>query len=252
MKNIFDLFSISPDKDLLIDENDIKKVYNKARWSVFLSATIGYGMYYVCRLSLNVIKKPLVDAGILSEKELGVIGSILFITFAIGKFTNGFLADRSNIRRFLAFGILVSALVNLVLGFTHSFVLFIVLWAVNGWAQSMGAAPCVVSLSRWFGEKERGTYYGLWSSSHNIGEALTFIVIAFIVSLLGWKWGFWGAGILGLVGFCIIATFMKDTPGSCRLPPITKYKDETNKQQIEGDLQAIAKAQRTELRNPAI
>lgn len=31
------------------------------QWSTFLSATFGYGMYYVCRLSLNVVKKPIVD-----------------------------------------------------------------------------------------------------------------------------------------------------------------------------------------------
>lgn len=78
---------------------------------------IGYGLYSICRLSLNVIKKPIVDAGVLSEAELGIIGSVLFITYAVGKFANGFLADCGNIRRFLAAGLLVSALVNLVLGF---------------------------------------------------------------------------------------------------------------------------------------
>ena len=48
--------------------------------------------------SLNVVKKPIVEEGIFSETELGIIGAVLFFTYAIGKFTNGFLADRSNIR----------------------------------------------------------------------------------------------------------------------------------------------------------
>ena len=52
------------------------------KWSTFLSATFGYGMYYVCRLSLNVVKKPIVDEGIFSETELGIIGSVLFFTYA--------------------------------------------------------------------------------------------------------------------------------------------------------------------------
>ena len=42
------------------------------QWSTFLSATFGYGMYYVCRLSLNVVKKPIVDEGIFSETEQSV------------------------------------------------------------------------------------------------------------------------------------------------------------------------------------
>ena len=39
------------------------------KWSTFLSATFGYGMYYVCRLSLNVVKKPIVDEGIFSKQN---------------------------------------------------------------------------------------------------------------------------------------------------------------------------------------
>ena len=123
--SLLSYFGVSPDKPMLTDEQEIKQKYNRLRWSVFLSATLGYGMYYVCRLSLNVIKKPIVDAGVLSETELGIIGSALFVTYAVGKFANGFLADRSNIRRFLSVGIFISALINLFLGFTTSFYVFV-------------------------------------------------------------------------------------------------------------------------------
>lgn len=148
--------------------------------------------------------------------------SSVYHIYPVGKFANGFLADRSNVRMMLAFGMLISALINLVLGNTNTFFFFVALWAVNGWVQSMGAAPCVVALSRWFTEKERGTYYGLWSSSHNIGEALTFVATVLIVSAMGWQWGFKGAGIIGLLGFAIILIFMRYTPGSCGLPPINQ------------------------------
>ena len=174
------------------EEQRRKMTYYK--WSTFLSATLGYGMYYVCRLSLNVVKKPIVEEGVFSETELGIIGSVLFFTYAIGKFTNGFLADRSNINRFMSTGLLVTALVNLCLGFVNSFILFAVLWGISGWFQSMGAASCVVGLSRWFDDKERGSFYGFWSASHNIGEALTFIIVASVVSAWGWRYGFWGLG----------------------------------------------------------
>ena len=45
----------------------------RLQWSTFLAATLGYGMYYVCRLSLNVVKKPIVDEGVFSETELGIM-----------------------------------------------------------------------------------------------------------------------------------------------------------------------------------
>ena len=220
------------------------------KWSTFLSATFGYGMYYVCRLSLNVVKKPIVDEGIFSETELGIIGSVLFFTYAIGKFTNGFLADRSNINRFMTTGLLITALVNLCLGFTNSFILFAILWGISGWFQSMGAASCVVGLSRWFTDKERGSYYGFWSASHNIGEALTFLIIASIVSVLGWRYGFFGAGIVGLIGALIVWKFFHDTPESMGFPSVNVPKQK--KEMSETETADFNKAQRQVLLMPAI
>ena len=153
----------------------------------------------------------------------------------------------------MSIGLLVTALINLILGFTTSFAVFVVLWAINGWAQAMGAAPCVVSISRWFGNKERGTFYGLWSSSHNIGEAITFIVTSAIVARLGWQWGFRGAAILALIGFAIVAIFMRDTPQSCGLPSIADYKgDMTAAQKKEEDGKSVGDLQKAVLKNPAV
>lgn len=230
------------------EEQRKKMTYYK--WSTFLSATLGYGMYYVCRLSLNVVKKPIVEEGVFSETELGIIGSVLFFTYAIGKFTNGFLADRSNINRFMSTGLLVTALVNLCLGFVNSFILFAVLWGISGWFQSMGAASCVVGLSRWFDDKERGSFYGFWSASHNIGEALTFIIVASVVSAWGWRYGFWGAGMVGIVGALVVWQFFHDNPQSKGLPLVNQPKEK--KVMTETEAADYNKAQKQVLLMPAI
>ena len=226
LKHIIDFYKVSApapcNGDFLPEQ---KQRLKRLQWSTFLAATLGYSMYYVCRLSLNVVKKPIVDEGIFSETELGIIGSVLFFTYAIGKFSNGFLADRSNINRFMSTGLLVTALINLCLGFINSFILFAILWGISGWFQSMGAASCVVGLSRWFTDKDRGSFYGFWSASHNIGEAMTFIIIASVVSALGWRYGFLGAGLVGLLGTLIIWRFFHDTPQSKGLPPVNAPKE---------------------------
>ena len=251
LKSILNFYRVSQPKPCNGEAvSEQKRRLRRLQWSTFLAATVGYGLYYVCRLSLNVVKKPIVEEGIFSETELGIIGSVLFFTYAIGKSTNGFLADRSNIRRFMSTGLLVTALVNLCLGFVHSFVLFAVLWGLSGWFQSMGAASCVVGLSRWFTDKERGSFYGFWSASHNIGEALTFIVVASVVSALGWRFGFFGAGLVGLLGALIVWRFFRDTPQSEGLPPVNAPKAE--KERSGAEAEAFNRAQKAVLRNPAI
>lgn len=234
------------------ERNDptLQQRFKRIRLATFLSATMGYGIYYVCRLSMNIVRKPIVEDGVFSETELGIIGSCLFFVYAVGKLTNGFLADRSNVKRFMSTGLLCSAIINLVLGFTNSFYAFVLLWGLNGWFQSMGAASGVVSLSRWYSSKERGTYYGFWSASHNIGEALTFISIALVVSWMGWRYGMIGAGVIGLLGFLMMATFMRDTPQSQGFlldKETVKDSGDAKKQSAE-----FSRAQKAVLRNPAI
>lgn len=184
------------------------------QWAVFAAATLGYGLYYVCRLSLSVVKAPVIAAGVLTEAQMGLVGSALFYVYAAGKLANGFLADRFSLRRMFALGLLVSAAVNLVLGWVPGFVAFLLLWAVNGWAQSMGAPACVVGLTRWFDRGQRGTFYGLWSSSHNIGEGLTFVLTAAVVSAWGWRAGFEAAGLAGLAGVGLIWLLYRDAPAA--------------------------------------
>lgn len=251
LKNIINFYRVSQPKPCNEESlSEQKQRLKRFQWSTFLAATLGYGMYYVCRLSLNVVKKPIVDEGVFSETELGIIGAVLFFTYAVGKFMNGFLADRSNINRFMSTGLLVTALVNLCLGFVHSFILFAVLWGISGWFQSMGAASCVVGLSRWFTDKKRGSFYGFWSASHNIGEAMTFIIVASIVSALGWRYGFLGAGLVGLIGALVVWRFFHDTPKSKGLPAVNA--PEKKKEMDALETEEFNRAQKAVLRNPAI
>lgn len=235
---------------ILTDVATIGRKYRKYRISVFTSATLGYALFYVCRLSLSVAKKPLVDANIFTESELGKIGSALFFSYAIGKLINGFFSDRTNISRFITTGLLLTALINMALGFFPYFLIFLVMWGLNGWFQSLGAAPCVIAITRWFKAEDRGTYYGIWSASHNIGKAITFSLLPFLIGIGGWQWGFWGAGALGIIGAIMVFFFLHDSPESMGLPPV-----ETQRIQVRadgGDEKSISVSQKEILKNPYI
>ncbi len=205
-------------------------LYKKLRWQVFLAGTFGYSLYYVCRTTLNVVKKPMIDSGLFDARQLGYVSSALLFAYAFGKFVNGFLADHVNTRRFMATALALSAGANAVMGvmgFAAGTVpagallaVFIVMWAVNGWTQSTGSPGAVVGLSRWYPLKQRGTYYGFFSLSHNLGEWLSFLFVGLLVGALGWKWGFWGAALAGAAGVALILMLMHDTPESRGLPPV--------------------------------
>lgn len=229
---IYSKYRISKPSAYKVPAAQVESRYRQLRMRTFAGATIAYSLYYVCRLAFSIVKQPVVDAGLLSATELGLIGSGFLLVYAAGKFVNSFFADYCNIRRFMASGLFFSAAINLLLAFLGyagsalgipSFVimiLFSVLWGLNGLCQSMGAAPGVISLSRWFPRKERGTWYSIFSASPYIGEALAFVLLGFMVKHCGWLSCFVVASVLGFVGAGVALFLISDTPESRGLPSI--------------------------------
>ena len=244
-----------------MEPDKVEDRYRSLRNRTFWGVTAAYSLYYVCRMSLNVVKQPLIDEGVLSAGELGIIGSAFFFVYAVGKFMNGFIADYCNIRRFMATGLFVSSLINLILGavgvlndaFSMStsliFILFAVLWGANGWMQSMGSPPGVICLSRWFPKSKRGTYYSIFSSTPYVGEFLSFIITGLIVGALGWKAGFIVAAVAGLIGSLIILLLVSDTPESKGLPSVQVLSRETVSKE---DTMPTKELQKYVLKHPGI
>ena len=242
----FNFFKMSGPSETKVPAEKQDKVYKSLRFQTFVAGTIGYSLYYVCRTGLNVVKGPIIQEGFLTATQLGAISSCLLYAYAAGKFVNGVLADRSNIKRFMAAGLSVSAFTNLVFGLTGLWstgvgvLLLCGLWTLNGWAQSMGTAPAVIGLSRWYPLSIRGTYYGFFSSSHNIGEGLSFVFCGALVGLMGWQWGFVGSAVAGVLGVIIIMLFMHDNPESKGLKQVEVLTGEKTQEQV--DAEAAAKA----------
>ena len=262
MSRITEFYRISPAAPAREqDEASRDKYYRRLRLQAFVAATLGYSLYYVCRTSLNVMKKPILDSGSLDASQLGVIGSALLFAYAVGKFVNGFIADYCNIKRFMATGLTVSFIANLCVGLlglfsgggtlatTTLFVVFAVLWGINGWSQSMGAAPAIISLSRWYPLKERGTYYGFFSASHNLGEFFSFLFVGSIVTFAGWQAGFFGSALAGAIGVVILLCWLHDTPESKGLPPVEALAHE---KPAPGADKSVREIQKQVLRTPAV
>jgi MFS transporter, OPA family, sugar phosphate sensor protein UhpC len=223
---LFRYFATGADRPVIEDTARIEAEYRSNRLRVMLAITLGYGVIYTCRLAIGVVKKPLIDAEIFSPAELGQIGSALFYTYALGKLTNGFLADHANMKRFLAVGFLLSALCNIGMGFSTMLTLSIVLWGLNGWFQSLGAPAGVVAMTAWFSNRERGRYYGIWSTAHSIGEGLTFLVVGAVVALWGWQAGFWVPGIVGIAAAFFVYRLLPDRPPTLGLPTVADWRND--------------------------
>jgi OPA family sugar phosphate sensor protein UhpC-like MFS transporter len=112
------------------------------------------------------------------------------------------------------------------MGFSTVFWGTALIWGLNGWFQSFGAPSSVVMLANWFSNKERGRYYGIWSTAHSMGEGLTFAAVAGLVAWGGWQWGFWGPGIATILAAIAGYFMLADRPRTLGLPTVADWKQD--------------------------
>ena len=234
MNSILKFFAAGPDAPKLTDQLEIDRLYHYHRRNIIFMLTLCYGLGYVCRLAFNVVKKPIMDAGIFTPEEVGFIGSMLLYGYAVGKFSNGFLADYSNVKRFFAVGLLISALLNFGMSLSTMVGLSALLWVLNGWFQGFGAPSAVVAMTAWFSNMERGRYYGIWSTAHSIGEGLTYLGIAFLIAAppkglgLPWQWGFWIPAAICIFAAYLLYRYLQDRPQTLGLPSVAQWSGDGN------------------------
>ena len=244
--NLFTAFSNffkePPIKEEIGDKEKVDSMYSHWRMRIFYSCFIGYTIFYLCKKNIAVALPGISTEFGYSMTELGILGSSLYLTYGIGKFVNGVLADGSDVRKFLPMALIMTALANIAFALTPSVInLFglsqetsamILLWAltflwgISGWFQSAGFPAVAKSLTYWYSNSERGTKWSLWSCSHQTGTFLSFILAGHIASHFGWRAAFLVPGILALITALWLFERLRDRPQSLGLPDIEVYNNE--------------------------
>ena len=223
------IFSPSPHiKELPADR--IGPEYKKLRLKVFLGIFIGYAGYYLVRKNFSLVMPDLVEQGY-SKGDLGLALSGVSIAYGLSKFLMGNVSDRSNARMFLSIGLLFSACTMILMGIipvaTSSIAVMFGLLFLNGWFQGMGWPPCGRVMVHWFSTKERGTKMSIWNIAHNVGCGLVGLVAIVAIAIFSdWQSKLYFPGIVALFFALAAYLLIRDTPQSCGLPPIEKYKND--------------------------
>lgn len=221
----------------MIPETEQKARYTVLRWQVFIGIFIGYAGYYLVRKNFSLAMPYLENMGF-SKGDLGVALSANAIAYGFSKFFMGGISDRSNARKFLPLGLILAAGVTFFMGTSagiSSIIMMFILQFMIGWFQGMGWPPCGRIMTHWFSIKERGTKMSFWNIAHNVGGAAIGPMAIFGIAWLGsWEAGvFWFPAVVAIIIAIIAYILIRDTPQSCGLPSIEKYKNDYPKNYSE-------------------
>ncbi|HSX13220.1 MAG TPA: MFS transporter [Chlamydiales bacterium] len=226
MSSILQLFKPAPSIPEIQDPGVVNKSYKYWRIRTFYAMYIGYAFYYFTRKSFTFAMPALqLELG-LSKFELGLLGSILSLSYGASKFLSGMLGDKSNPRYFMSVGLILTGIFNLFFGISSAMWAFALFWGLNGWFQGWGWPGCAKLLTHWYSQSERGRWWSIWSTSHNLGGALIPIVAAVCAQQMGWRFAMYVPGVICILSGLFIMNRLRDTPQSLGLPPIEKFRDD--------------------------
>lgn len=202
----------------------VKNRFKSLQMQSLIGVWIGYAAYYLVRSNFNLALPYLSGELELSKTQIGLLTSCMLITYGLSKGFMSVLADKANPKYFMATGLFICVLINLIMGFTTSFYFFIALVILLGLFQGMGVGPSIITVGYWFPRSQRGRASTIWNMSHNLGGGIVAPIVGIAIGYLGtehWRLGTFAVPAI-LAGFCVllILYFVKRRPKEEGLPTV--------------------------------
>jgi OPA family glycerol-3-phosphate transporter-like MFS transporter len=155
--------------------------FRKEQWNMLFITMFCYLFFYTGRHNFGWAAKDMAEELEISYALIGWISSAMLIGYALGQFINGNLADRFSPRIMISLGAILSVLANFAISFSTTYIYILVLWALNGYFQSMAWAPGSRLIWNWWHREERGKAFGLYTMAAGSSSVVTFLVSILIL-----------------------------------------------------------------------
>jgi len=181
-----------------------------------------YVVNYADKAVLGIIAQPLArDLG-LNSSQIGLVGSLFFVTFTVGGFLAGPLNKYLTLRwALLALG-LVWSVVMLPLVVSASFAVLVVCRMLLGFAEGPSSALMHTATYSWHPPAKRGLPGAFLTGSASVAKILLAPVLTFITVNYGWKMALIALSVLGAVWVLCWLTGWKEGPFTAKTAKTAK------------------------------
>ena len=168
-------------------------------WSMTGLVIFLYVVNYADKAVLGIIAQPLARELGMTSSQIGLVGSLFFVTFTVGGFFAGPLAKYLTLRwALLALG-LIWSVVMLPLVVSASFVMLVVTRMLLGLAEGPSSALMHTAAYSWHPPAKRGLPGAFLAGSASVAKIALAPVLTFITVEWGWRAALVSLSILGAV-----------------------------------------------------
>ncbi|MFJ6266185.1 MFS transporter family glucose-6-phosphate receptor UhpC [Lysinibacillus xylanilyticus] len=223
---MFKWFKSQPEQPVTKTNEEINQLYRYWRIHIMIALYVGYAIFYFTRKSFNYVMPVMLEDLGMKVTDVGILTTSFALVYGASKFISGMMSDKSNPRYFMGIGLILTGISNILFGFSSSLILFICLWILNAFFQGWGWPPAIKSLTVWYSRKERGFWYAIANTSHNVGGALIPLLAGGLAVHFSWRYGMIVPGTIGIIAGLIVIWRLRDRPVSMGLPTVGEWRND--------------------------
>lgn len=206
--------------------------FRKYAIRMLIGFSIMYLFFYNGRQNMNLAIPLMTEDLNASNSEIGMVSSALFWCYGFGHLFSGRLGEIVGNKKFILWGVILSAALNLIISFQTSLIVIAVLWGVNGFAQSMAWSPGMAMSNKWWPKDKRGFASGVITAASGVAQVVTYISVlaAYRISPnMGWRAAFRWPLVPMLVILIVFIFFVQTEPKSVGLKDFEEPDQEAAK-----------------------
>ncbi|PTB31529.1 MFS transporter family glucose-6-phosphate receptor UhpC [Photobacterium phosphoreum] len=208
----------------ILSDSTVDQRYKYWRLHIMISMYIGYAGFYLTRKNFTYAMPAMITDLGWDKSDIGMMGTLFYLTYGCSKFISGMISDRSNPRYFMGIGLIATGIINICFGLSSSILAFTLLWVANAWFQGWGWPACSKLLTTWYSRSERGLWWSCWNTAHNVGGAFIPLLVGFLTLHYGWRYGFFIPGIIAIVIGIGLCWRLRNKPTVMGLPSVGLWR----------------------------
>ena len=178
--------------------------YKNQFFYIMLVLCAGYTVSQFLRTSLGVLSPNLMHDFNINPNNMGLLGGVFFLSFAIFQIPAGILIDKYGPRKVMSVVIIFAVLGSIIFALSNSFYTLLIGRVLMGLGCSICLMGSLVLITRWTDSDQFSKLAGIILAVGGIGGLLATTPLSYFSELFGWRLSFWLAAV---VTFCVMLLY---------------------------------------------
>ncbi len=170
----------------------------------------GYTVSQFLRTSIGVLSPNLMHNFSINPNNMGLLGGVFFLSFAVFQIPGGILIDRYGPRKVMTAIIIFAVLGSIIFALSNSFYSLLFGRIFMGLGCSICLMGSLVLINRWADSDQFSKLAGIILAVGGVGGLLATTPLSYFSELYGWRLSFWIAAIITLLVMMLYYFLLED------------------------------------------